>query len=478
MLEKKYGEYEAIENKRILMERLNVETQEEIDDILKKDMDKFVVYTESKLKENLGNYDTFYTKFESKFDEFFKNHKTRLEEMAELNREFLSLVDPSEYLKNNGMDIEGGIATLGTLSKADREAIFKKLDMSKNYADEIDKAIKDENFELAQEYALLREAKAEKLGKTLGQGNYQTNQAIWDEAMRKHGKTYSEEVNKELTKVKEEIKAGNAYSKTSVSQSASNGNAIKENTSVTQSQTNTLASKLTEAQLTLIQEAGYTVEAIEKLAEDLSMDIDAVIAAIGSSQKANNVQQPTPSSGGGKYTGTSDYGFGDASYSKDKPSINLNENYTALANEAYAKGEYGKAQEYAELANQKTQSSDYKGSIKEVVFNEETKKYEGVKKYASGLESGPVTYTGLAMLHGTQNAPEYVLNNDQAYNLLYNLSMSRNAKMAEFEPKNVSNETHYIVQGDIILEGVDNPAEFWKEVTTAMGNRWNVTKNR
>ena len=60
--------------------------------------------------------------------------------------------------------------------------------------------------------------------------------------------------------------------------------------------------------------------------------------------------------------------------------------------------------------------------------------------YSSGLENGPVTYTGLAMLHGTQNAPEYVLNNDQAYNLLYNLSMSRNAKMAEFEPKNVSNE--------------------------------------
>ena len=82
------------------------------------------------------------------------------------------------------------------------------------------------------------------------------------------------------------------------------------------------------------------------------------------------------------------------------------------------------------------------------------------------------------MLHGTQNAPEYVLNNDQAYNLLYNLSMSRNAKMAEFEPKNVSNETQYIVQGDIILEGVDNPAEFWQEVTTAMGNRWNLTKNR
>lgn len=471
MLEKKYGEYEAIENKRILMERLNVETQEEIDDILKKDMDDFVVYTESKLKENLGNYDTFYRDFESKFDKFFENYKDRLEEMAELNREFLSLANPYKYLKNNEMDIEGGLATLATLSKADRETIFKKLDMSKNYAEEIDKAIKDGKFELAQEYALLREAKAEKLGKTLGQGNYQTNQAIWDEAMRKHGKTYSEEVNKELTKVKEEIKAGNAYSKTSVSQSASNINAVKENTVVTQSQTSKLASKLTEAQITLIKEAGYTVEAIEKLAEDLSMDIDAVIAAIGSGQKTNNVQQSTPSSSGGDGGGSNKY--------------QTNRDYSSEIKKAIERGDWDTADTLNSQRNEKINTAKNDGvTIGGSGYTQKT--YSSAKElakangwsYSSGLENGPVTYTGLAMLHGTQNAPEYVLNNDQAYNLLYNLSMSKNAKMAEFEPKNVSNETHYIVQGDIILEGVDNPAEFWKEVTTAMGNRWNVTKNR
>ena len=217
MLEKKYGEYEAIENQRILMEKLNVDTQKEIDDILKKDMESFVVYTESKLKENLGNYDTFYRGFESKFDEFFENYKDRLEELDELNREFLSLTSPDEYLKNNEMNIEDGLASLGTLSKADRETIFKKLDMSKDYSSEMEKAIKDDEYSLAQEYALLREAKAEKQGITLGQGNYRTNEQVWDDAMKKYGKTYSEEVNKELEKVKEEIKAGNAYSKEDVS---------------------------------------------------------------------------------------------------------------------------------------------------------------------------------------------------------------------------------------------------------------------
>lgn len=101
------------------------------------------------------------------------------------------------------------------------------------------------------------------------------------------------------------------------------------------------------------------------------------------------------------------------------------------------------------------------------------------KSYSDGLENGPVTYTGLAMLHGAPSAPEYVLNNDQAYNLLYNLSVAKNASMAEFESAPRSDGgVQYIVQGDIILEGIDDPSQFWQEVTTAMGNRWNVTKNK
>ena len=82
------------------------------------------------------------------------------------------------------------------------------------------------------------------------------------------------------------------------------------------------------------------------------------------------------------------------------------------------------------------------------------------------------------MLHGTPQEPEYVLNNDQAYNLLYNLSVARNAKMAEFDSIKESNGIQYIVQGDIVLEGVEDPSKFWQEVTTAMGNRWNVTKHK
>lgn len=95
--------------------------------------------------------------------------------------------------------------------------------------------------------------------------------------------------------------------------------------------------------------------------------------------------------------------------------------------------------------------------------------------YADGIKGGPVTYTGLAMLHGTSAKPEYVLNSDQAYTLLRNMATTKLPAMERFVvDKELS--TQYIVQGDVVLEGVNDPAKFWSGVTTAMGSRWNVTK--
>ena len=93
--------------------------------------------------------------------------------------------------------------------------------------------------------------------------------------------------------------------------------------------------------------------------------------------------------------------------------------------------------------------------------------------YSNGIENGPVTYTGLAMLHGSRNSPEYVLNSDQAYTLLRNMATTR---LPEYTSNTTSGGTQYIVQGDVVLEGVNNPAEFWQAVSNAMGTRWNVTK--
>ena len=95
--------------------------------------------------------------------------------------------------------------------------------------------------------------------------------------------------------------------------------------------------------------------------------------------------------------------------------------------------------------------------------------------YSTGIENGPVTYTGLATLHGSPSEPEYVLNSDQAYNLLYNLSTAR---MAPYESKlNGDNGTTWNLYGDINLENIDDPADFWNSVMQSAGNNWNVSKN-
>ena len=100
------------------------------------------------------------------------------------------------------------------------------------------------------------------------------------------------------------------------------------------------------------------------------------------------------------------------------------------------------------------------------------------QRYSTGIEQGPVTYTGLAMLHGSISKPEYVLNSDQAYNLLRNMATTRLPEMERTGTDNNCGGTQYIVQGDVVLEGVNDPAKFWSGVTTAMGSRWNVTRNK
>ena len=104
--------------------------------------------------------------------------------------------------------------------------------------------------------------------------------------------------------------------------------------------------------------------------------------------------------------------------------------------------------------------------------------YWGNNSYSTGIEQGPVTYTGLAMLHGSVSKPEYVLNSDQAYNLLRNMATTRLPEMERTGTDNNCGGTQYIVQGDVVLEGVNDPAKFWSGVTTAMGSRWNVTRNK
>ena len=96
-----------------------------------------------------------------------------------------------------------------------------------------------------------------------------------------------------------------------------------------------------------------------------------------------------------------------------------------------------------------------------------------MRRYSNGIENGPVTYTGLAMLHGTPSAPEYVLNSDQAYSLLRYMATNS----PQFTPINSSGNVTYSY-GDIIMNGVNDPEKFFSELTSAMDRKYSTTKNR
>ena len=76
-----------------------------------------------------------------------------------------------------------------------------------------------------------------------------------------------------------------------------------------------------------------------------------------------------------------------------------------------------------------------------------------VKGYATGLDQGPVTETGPAILHGTADNPEYVLNNDQAYNLVSNLSNTPTQELTSEDMINLNDNN--IEDGNMSTEGED-----------------------
>ena len=89
--------------------------------------------------------------------------------------------------------------------------------------------------------------------------------------------------------------------------------------------------------------------------------------------------------------------------------------------------------------------------------------------YANG---GEVDYTGLAVLHGTPNKPEYVLNNAQMRNLLGNLTRPRTT--SAINNKNSGAVINNYSFGDIELPNVTNAQQFANELKSML----NITKNQ
>lgn len=83
---------------------------------------------------------------------------------------------------------------------------------------------------------------------------------------------------------------------------------------------------------------------------------------------------------------------------------------------------------------------------------------------------GVVDYTGLAMLHGTKNKPEYVLNNDQMKNLLAYMTKPNYKSKSLGGNSNVNNYNF----GNIELPNVTNADRFISELKALV----NITKHQ
>ena len=384
---------------------MNANSEEEIRARITADMEKF----NSNIQQNYKNYTTIFQ------DNLLTPYRQANEQLAELRRQRLDLLDTSDfYNKNNNPN---GYVDEDDLNTYD----FSDLDMNTDYAAKMLAARDEGEF---KRWAAYRDEKARRMGITLDGSGYGYDKA---------GNKFRYQSNDELY---QQWLSGQGRN------NSSNSTPNRANSSSSSSSGSSSGSS-------------------------------------SSSSSKNNSTVTKPSQGGSTSTSKPDYSYNDnVDYGELMLAAKTEQEFNNYAALRLAKirrlglmGQYGTSnmptneQLKARWLAKRNQSGSMGGG----------KNTNTVQRYASGLEEGPVTYTGLAMLHGTPSKPEYVLNNDQAYNLLRNMATTR---LPEMERTGTDNNcgTQYIVQGDVVLEGVNDPAKFWSGVTTAMGSRWNVTR--
>ena len=384
---------------------MNANSEEEIRARITADMQKF----NSNVQQNYKNYTTIFQ------DNLLTPYRQANEQLAELRRQRLELLDTSDfYNKNNN---QNGYIKEDDLNTYD----FSDLDMDTDYAAKMLAARNEGEFE---KWAAYRDEKARRLGITLDGSGYGYDKA---------GNRFRYPSNNELYQQWLSGQGRNNSSNSTpnrVTSTSSNSSSSNRNNSGSSSNRNN---------------------------------------SVSSSSSSSNNKKNTPY--GTNWSANIDYGKLMLVAKDDNDFWRLAKYRT---DKAYAMGiTLGSAgvPSNQELYERWKKSKGYTSSAKP----SGGKNQNNVAPYASGIEEGPVTYTGLAMLHGTPSKPEYVLNSDQAYNLLRNMATTR---LPEMERTGTDNNcgTQYIVQGDVVLEGVNDPAKFWSGVTTAMGSRWNVTR--
>ena len=464
-----YTEQERIERDRLLAELMNLdesmsnaEKQKAIHDTIISDWHTFNINCE-------GNYKDYNQYFSDFLDEYTVN----MGKLQELQRQTLSIMSSLNMLGvNNSMaNLFGNISDTSQIAQANGmspedmaalEAYGKAWNDAKAKNDQ-------KGMDAAHAGAEAIRAKYGYSGGADGSAHYMKEEiSNLEDFNKKLDTNYKKQALIEIVKQKND-----------------NQNNIAYKTSTGETKTisaNMLASWVSQndnldAQYKLI--TGNFSEFLSDNADNISryQEQQKQLQALGNLTISGTISATGTTSSSGSYKATSGGGMvGDDAHSSSMSASDK----AALAaagkayNSATSQAEKDKAHAAAEaIRNKYNYSGGADGSQ-----NISTKKSQDIRSYSSGIENGPVTYTGLAMLHGSANKPEFVLNSDQAYNLIYNMSSGRlNRPVYESTAANNAGDI-YNLYGDINLEDCDNPAEFWDAVMSSASNRWQVTKNK
>lgn len=502
-LEWDYKEFERINNERILEELMGCETEEEVRKRITDDMQKFN-------KDALENYKNYNTIFQDNLLTPYKNNLVELQKLYEQTAQLVNSINGLWVNDNNFMTPDQLIAGSASISELDLshdysrdmlvakdESTFWKLaDLRNQKASQLGQDLSGNNPKYRSNEQLYKEWKANNAGlqksSKLQKNILDKNNNFWDAYNQTDSRLKSDSVgttdkwvndmcreyveynNQYNTLLNQGMSANNAQLQTLQQQMSNIQDQIAQRMQLSVEEIQTIGSQMVAAQQNVYQQVMSMNERIQSAyASSLASGGGAVSIGGGlsvSSGRADAVSgKDYIQNEDGSYT---DLHTGHTTTKKPSGANSKNTTSSAFVSENTSGGRgYGTVGNVSDKRKEAQSALNKHGDGKIHVSD------IGKKKYANGIENGPVTYTGLAMLHGTPGNPEFVLNSDQAYTLLRNMATTRlpeTKKVAGAEGQN----TQYIVQGDIVLENTNNPAQFWDDVSKAMSNRHNVTKNR
>lgn len=477
-LEYKYGAHDREENQKLLMDLLGVDNMDDVRDKMTGDMTSYVTEAKKGLDnftelsyDFKGTIEAIYKDYNTIFNDFLNDYKKNLEELQKLYEESLKMEDASGYLKGN----DAIIAPYVTPSNAANEDLLAKMMANSEKWFDIQKEINslDRNASNYKEMVAALQSEQKQL-----HSDNEGYAAVLDATMSKlYGNNWSN-VGKGYTDV---TVGGKTFATSALYVMGKDGTAYTPEEAAKELDRLSKAwwdakEKGDEAAMKEIADKGNTLGTGLGGTRDENgvWHFDSVSKAGSSAKNATEVVNGqtytmTSNSSGGKHWSTSS-GGGESS---GKGTYSSNDGkYTIGSKDGQNFHDNAKAGDTMTGRDGSTWTKNSDGST---TISKNGTTYTVDKGHADGILGGPITYTGLSMLHGTPSAPEYVLNADQAYTLLRNISTMQIPEYTSLLSN--AGETQYILQGDVIIDGTENPENFWDAVTNQMRNRYSVTKN-